>query len=301
MSFFSVEYQKAKERFVAAGQAAGAKMDQLTLQALGPGGTSLTIDLATIGDPNAAKILLHTSGLHGVEGFAGSAIQLAALNGKMDRPSEVGVVFVHVLNPFGMAWLRRVNENNVDLNRNFLAANSTYSGSDPTYKKLDQFLNHPSSAHWFWPRILFNIGRFGFSSVKNAVAQGQYDFPSGLFFGGHSLQEGPQLYRSWLQKNIRSPRFLVALDVHTGLGRFGEEVLFCYTNHRVPDIGKKPAAVSDPVGYTILGGLQTLTGELFSQAKWVHFTEEFGTYSMTKILRVHTRGKSLFCNPTGNC
>jgi hypothetical protein len=30
-----------------------------------------------------------------------------------------GLVLIHALNAFGFAWLRRVNEENVDLNRNF--------------------------------------------------------------------------------------------------------------------------------------------------------------------------------------
>lgn len=52
----------------------------------------------------------------GVEGFANSAIQCELLA----RPTraDVTVVVVHAVNPSGMAWWRRQNENNVDLNRN---------------------------------------------------------------------------------------------------------------------------------------------------------------------------------------
>ena len=34
--------------------------------------------------------------------------------------SDYCIVFIHIINPYGMAWNRRVNEYNVDLNRNFL-------------------------------------------------------------------------------------------------------------------------------------------------------------------------------------
>jgi len=62
------------------------------------------------------------SGIHGIEGFAGSAVQLALLDkwnrGELDgKPT---IVLVHVMNPFGMANWRRWNENSVDLNRNLL-------------------------------------------------------------------------------------------------------------------------------------------------------------------------------------
>jgi hypothetical protein len=29
-------------------------------------------------------------------------------------PADAAIVLVHILNPYGMAWLRRFNENNVD-------------------------------------------------------------------------------------------------------------------------------------------------------------------------------------------
>lgn len=54
---------------------------------------------------------------------------------------------VHVLNPYGMAWLRRVNENNVDLNRNFRAADDN-DAMDQTgdYLKLEQVGPNEGSA-----------------------------------------------------------------------------------------------------------------------------------------------------------
>ena len=58
---------------------------------------------------------------HGVEGFCGSGCQVGFLVERVYEglPKTVGVALVHALNPYGFAWLRRVNEDNVDLNRNF--------------------------------------------------------------------------------------------------------------------------------------------------------------------------------------
>lgn len=63
------------------------------------------------------RVVVHISGTHGSEGFAGSAVQAAALhqlslqeNEKRTNESLPTLVFVHVLNPYGMKNNRRVNE-----------------------------------------------------------------------------------------------------------------------------------------------------------------------------------------------
>ena len=55
------------------------KYESLDIGELDTEGNSLAIDIAWIGDKNAKKLYLSTSGIHGVEGFAGSAIQLSVL------------------------------------------------------------------------------------------------------------------------------------------------------------------------------------------------------------------------------
>ena len=69
----------------------------------------------------------------GVHGLGGSA---RAARRRRPRPEPTTrCVLVHVLNPYGMAWLRRTNENNVDLNRNFLRERrSVVSGAPALYR-----------------------------------------------------------------------------------------------------------------------------------------------------------------------
>lgn len=71
------------------------------------------------------RFVLHISGTHGPEGFVGSAIQTAMLtffkkHSTYENKDLPTLVFVHALNAYGFKHNRRVNENNVDLNRNFL-------------------------------------------------------------------------------------------------------------------------------------------------------------------------------------
>lgn len=71
----------------------------------------------------AKKTLVIQSGLHGIEGFVGSAIQYDFAKKLIDNfevsPLKVNLLFIHGINSWGFANIRRVNENNVDLNRNF--------------------------------------------------------------------------------------------------------------------------------------------------------------------------------------
>src|SRR6185503_8493082 len=129
--------------------------------------------------------LVHSSGLHGVEGFAGSAIQLQLLDNLPALAPDTALVLVHILTPYGMAWLRRVNENNVDLNRNF-RGDEPYSGAPPAYAKLNSFLNpaSPPSADLYYAKAVFLILRYGMAALKQSVVGGQYEYPKGLFFGG---------------------------------------------------------------------------------------------------------------------
>mmetsp|Transcript_43121 Transcript_43121/g.168840 ORF Transcript_43121/g.168840 Transcript_43121/m.168840 type:complete len:162 (-) Transcript_43121:2919-3404(-) len=56
------------------------------------------------------RVLIHLSGTHGVEGFAGSAIQSAFLRSSKSQPwdpsKDPTVIFVHAVNPYGFAAVR---------------------------------------------------------------------------------------------------------------------------------------------------------------------------------------------------
>ena len=92
----------------------------------GPNGESLAVDVAETGSSDSEKTVLVVSGTHDVEGYCGSALQTEWLAKHFeDRPNDTRVIMVHGFNPVGFAWVRRVNEDNVDLNRNFINWNET--------------------------------------------------------------------------------------------------------------------------------------------------------------------------------
>ena len=70
-------------------------MDVLPLDAKGPRGEPLGIDVAWFGSKAPRRAVLHSSGLHGVEGFAGSAIQIQMLRHFPDVSDDAALILVH--------------------------------------------------------------------------------------------------------------------------------------------------------------------------------------------------------------
>ena len=121
-SHFRPDYAACRDYFLDLANASGGALVRAANRAMGPGGIELSTEFMRLGPSRAERALILVSGTHGAEGFAGSAIQcawLAAARGGV-LPDNLAVLLVHGLNSFGFAHLRRVNEINVDLNRNFI-------------------------------------------------------------------------------------------------------------------------------------------------------------------------------------
>ena len=120
---FPNDYVDARERFRTLASRRGFALESYEHPAEnGPQGETLSCDVARLGPSDAERVILISSGAHGVEGFCGSGCQAELLaSGLLDGlPGDTAVVLVHAVNPYGFAWLRRTNEDNIDLNRNFV-------------------------------------------------------------------------------------------------------------------------------------------------------------------------------------
>jgi len=119
LKYYSPDYFSAKQRFLAACNRVGLAHQSLPIHAPSPNSEPLTIDIAVAGSEKPTLALVVSSGVHGIEGFFGSAVQLAFLEQlapDWQPPEGAALVFLHALNPYGFAWQRRFNEDNVDLN-----------------------------------------------------------------------------------------------------------------------------------------------------------------------------------------
>ena len=236
---FSSTYKEARERFKStASQVSGAILTALTVV------DDLTTDIVVLpGD--LPGLVIHTSGMHGVEGYAGSAIQVAhlqtcvALKDKC-RAFSPTVVLVHAMNPWGMQTYRRTNENNVDLNRNALpqeqfAELAAGHVNHAAYQKFDNDLFNPIKAPTvffaavgMWSNAAVALARNGFAALKTAMVGGQYYNHKGIFYGGDRMQKSLQVFEAWMAEFLatRPPQEVVtSIDVHTGLGPLGHDTL----------------------------------------------------------------------------
>ena len=223
---FSATYGAARRGFADACVAAGAVVESLPHTGTGPDGEALAIDVAWIGPPDAERVLVVCSGTHGVEGFCGSAGQIAWLAGGLHReiPSGVAWLAVHAVNPYGFAWLRRVNEDNVDLNRNFIDHDAGHP-ENPGYDALAAALCPKSfdadAQAETGKRLAAYEAEHGLEAWLNAVVKGQYRHADGLFYGGRTAAWSNRSLRALLRRRLRQARHVAYVDVHSGLGPSG--------------------------------------------------------------------------------
>ena len=212
-------------------------------------------------------------------------------------PVDSAVVLVHVLNPYGMAWLRRVNEHNVDLNRNFLGRGEAYTGAPAGHDRLDAFVNPQDPPSWelFYPRVGWLVARHGMTTLRQTVAGGQYVNPTGMFFGGSALEEGPRLFRRYVEEQLRDVERLVVVDVHTGLGPFGVDTLLVnaadegdprFTEMR-ETFGDRVSSMAPDRGpaYRVRGSSDRLFPDVLPRAAVYAVAQEFGTYHAVRVVK----------------
>src|SRR5690242_4853238 len=126
---FSESYTEARSKFCASAATAGGAIGSwLNPHAQGPNGERLYLDTARFGSADAPNMLVMISSTHGVEGHCGSGAEIAWLRtgGPARLPKDNGALLIHAINPHGFAWTRRVTEDNVDLNRNFVDHDKAY-------------------------------------------------------------------------------------------------------------------------------------------------------------------------------
>ena len=225
---FPADYRDSRARFLAAHREAGARLEEQRNPAQAPDGNPVFTDLAWLGPPpaEAERVLVTLSGTHGVEGFPGAGVQVGLVERGLadERPAGVALLQVHAVNPHGYAWLRRVTEGNVDLNRNFVDHDAPYP-ENPGYEEL-----HP----WLCPRewneqalaesdraMQAFVEEHGAEALNRAITTGQYNHPDGIFFGGHAPTWSNRMLLEALPRWLAGTRQVVAVDLHTGLGPYG--------------------------------------------------------------------------------
>jgi hypothetical protein len=211
----------------------------------------------------------------------------------------VRVVLVHGLNPYGFAWLRRSNEHNVDLNRNFLGDRSfvddpAYREHRHVYERVSSFLNPASPPPRFEPYRLLAARwmlSVGLARLQRALPVGQYHDPRGLFYGGDRPEWTTSVVRDRAAVWTSETRRAIHLDVHSGLGRWGDCRLLWSED---PDSARSRWTLRSFGGLVATAGRTgsyrahgTMTDDLSARTApcdYYGLTMEFGTYSSVRVL-----------------
>lgn len=177
------------------------------------------------------KVVVVTSGLHGIEGYVGSAVQSEMLtkNFSVHKNSTFDILIVHTVNPWGMNFKRRVNRNNVDLNRNFDQTSDLFQTQNTAYAKINNFLNPKKEFELsvfnkplFILDSLFLILKHSMRAVRQAILQGQYQYSEGIYYGGPSRQPETQRLMSLAKELDATYDHVLWIDLHTGYGSRGK-------------------------------------------------------------------------------
>lgn len=298
ISCFPASYASGRAAFLAAAEAAGARLASYAAPSKGPDGEDLHTDVAVIGADDAPHVLLCNSATHGVEGFSGSAVFTGWLaSGEAARLAETTrVVLVHALNCHGFAWLRRVTEENVDLNRNFVDR-AAAPPSNPEYGLL-----HPDLVPGTWDETSVSamLARFERYAEEHSLYRlqcvltgGQYEHEDGIFFGGAGPTSAHERFVRIVGEHATGAEHLLFLDWHTGLGDYGSSELIGLTRPGTPHgdrvsrwfvtnltSTRDGTSSSAPVSGTIGSGLR----RMLARTEVTSLTIEFGTYPPRDVL-----------------
>jgi hypothetical protein len=292
-SSFSSDYAEARDKFLTAASALGAVLAHYANPNRGPGGETLATDVAWLGPSDAPKAAVLISGTHGVEGFCGSGAQVAWMRSAAARrlPAGVAVLLVHAINPYGFAWLRRVTEEGVDLNRNYVDFDRPLPENRGYDELAADFLPEEIEGPAFeaaMARIEAWRATHGDAAYFAAYSAGQYRHPLGFFYGGAAPTWSRRTTESICARFLADRRQVAGIDFHTGLGPHGYGEPICHHEPDTPALARARAWYGDSLteprrgtstsqarsGLTHFGYARALPGVELN-----FVTLEYGTYA----------------------
>lgn len=227
LAFYDPSFEAARRRFVGLCAAMDLETSEHAI-----GGSGDTLSLAHFGNRESARKLVVLSGVHGVEGFAGSAAQIAFLRRHRRARPRVHVLLAHVVNPYGMRRFRRTTADNVDLNRNLVSDYDARARVDQATRALGRPISSRRLARLpdpFWVAWLaLRVAAFGgLRKMKEAFAGGQFFDRQGLFYGGAARAPEIDAIFSALRTCLceAEPENVIFFDLHSGIGDFGHCML----------------------------------------------------------------------------
>ena len=183
------------------------------------------------------NLIILTTGVHGMEGYIGSVmldVFFDEIYPTIDT-SKTGILVVANINPYGMKYMRRYNENNVDLNRNFIEDWASFDKTvNKDYPKVDSFLQPTGKmGNAFWHEVGFYLSLAkeaiftGAGTISDALLTGQYEYPEGVYYGGSGDEKSTTYLKGVFADCLDgSYENLIHIDIHSGYGPRYNMVIF---------------------------------------------------------------------------
>ncbi len=189
------------------------------------------------GSGEKTNLVVLTTGVHGIEGYIGSVMLDVFFEEVYPRlnTENTGILVVANVNPYGMKHYRRYNENNVDLNRNFILDWETFDlSSNKEYPKVEEFLSPTGkigNALWHEAGFYLSLGKTaitdGADTISDALLTGQYEYPQGVYYGGSGDEASTVYLKDVFAQCLESPyENIVHIDIHSGYGPRYNMVIF---------------------------------------------------------------------------
>ena len=291
---FAQSYADARRNFRNAAVNLGAAVKSYVSPLTGPDGGDLTADLVWFGAADAAKVMVMTSATHGVEGFCGSGAQVDFMlsGGPATLPEDTAALLVHAINPWGFAWLRRVTQENVDLNRNGVDFDGPLP-DNPGYSELQEAFSPPALQGPAYEAAKATIAayraRHGEEQFAIARGSGQHVDDKGIHFGGFESTWSRRTMETFIEDyGLARRRQVAVIDYHTGLGPFGYGEPICGCRPEEP--GRELAlrwygeSMTEPLlgtstSVVIPGLVQYVWRRQIGAERLAFIALEYGTYS----------------------
>ena len=186
---------------------------------------------------DSRNLIVLTTGVHGIEGYIGSVmldVFFDEIYPTIDTTST-GILVVANVNPYGMKYMRRYNENNVDLNRNFIEDWENFDrSSNKEYPKVDKFLQPQGKmGNAFWHEVGFFLSLAkeavftGADTISDALLTGQYEYPEGVYYGGNGDEKSTTYLKGVFADCLNgSYDNIIHIDIHSGYGPRYNMVIF---------------------------------------------------------------------------
>jgi len=187
----------------------------------------LSIDWLWAHASKKETLVIISTAEHGIEGYVGYALMKIFIEEFAPRldPENTGLLLIHGLNPWGMKYHRKVNENSVDLNRNFVFDGNFDPAINSEFHQVRDLINPQTRIRSFgienikfWGRVLKAIFTSGIATVTKAALLGQHHTPNGFYYGGTTYQEGTVVAMKLYRRALDEYQSVIQIDMHTGYG-----------------------------------------------------------------------------------